>query len=253
MGPSPRWIFLLLSFIGSNFQISANAEPVLVYAAVSLTNVLQEVGKRYSEDLKEEVRFSFSGSSTLARQIKQGALAEIYISANSGWMDYLDNRRFLEEGTRRKLLGNSLVLIVPKGEEFNMEQGAKLSEYFEGRLALADPSHVPAGIYGMQALFRMGWWEGVKDRLALGQDARMALVYVERGACSTGIVYSTDAAISSKVVVVFRFPDSSSDPIVYEVAILRGKDRILVRQLVQYLWSDVSEKIFKKFGFQVLR
>ncbi len=254
MGPSRRWGLLFLFLSGSVFQIPAGAETVRVFAAVSLTNVLQEIEKGYSEGTGTVVRFSFAGSSTLARQIEQGAPADIYLSANPAWMDYLEDRGFLEEGTRRDLLGNRLVVVAPKGEGFDVEpgKGTDFAGRFEGRLALADPSHVPAGMYAVQALRWLGWWEGVKDRLAMGQDVRMALAYVERGACPAGVVYATDAAVSSRVEVVARLPVAACDPIVYAGAILSGQDRPSVRRLVESLRSDAAVEVFQRYGFRVL-
>ena len=253
MDRSRRWwiLFLFLSVC----RVPAEAETVRVYAATSLTNALQEIEKGYSEGTGIVVRFSFAGSSTLARQIEQGAPADVYLSANPAWMDYLEDRGYLEEGTRRDLLGNSLVVVAPKGEGFEMapRRGTDLAGRFEGRLAMANPSHVPAGMYAAQALRWLGWWEGVKDRLALGQDVRTALAYVERGACPAGVVYATDAAVSSRVEVVARLPATACDPIVYAGAILRGQGRTPVRRLVEYLRSDAATEVFQRYGFRVLR
>jgi len=243
----------IVLFFGIGLEPKASDEVVHVYAATSLTNAVEKIAEAFREETGVTVVSSFAGSSTLARQIERGAPADLFLSANIAWMDYLEARDLIEEGSRRPLLRNELVVVAPKGEGFEVEaeKGFDFALAFEGRLAVGDPSHVPAGIYARQALQGLGWWVGVKDRLAVGHDVRTTLVYVERGVCPAGIVYATDAALSSRIDVIARFPKEVSDPIEYPVAILKGKDRAMVKKFMTYLRSKSGRKIFQSFGFIV--
>ena len=178
----------------------ALAEPVTVYAAASLTSALQDLSKT-AEKQGLSLRMSFAGSSILAKQIALGAPADIYFSANVKWMDFLATEKLLEPNTRINLLGNALVIISPKNEKFDIEPHADFdfSSAFDGQLALGDPSHVPAGIYAVEALKKLGWWTLLKNRIAPAMDVRGALTLVARGECAAGIVYATDATISDGV------------------------------------------------------
>ena len=227
------------------------AEVIHAFAGASLTHALQDVGKAFTEKNGCEVRFSFAASSTLARQIEQGAPADVYLSANPMWMDYLEARGLVEGATRVDLLGNALVVVCPKGEAVHIEprRGFDFSGTFKGRLAVADPSHVPAGIYAKQALQWLGWWDGVADRLARGQTVRAALVYVERRACPVGVVYATDAEVSSLVRVVARIPREACGPIVYPGAVIKGHGQAAARQFMDYLQSAEAAEIFQRAGF----
>ena len=167
-------------------------EPVTVYAAASLTSALEDLAaKAKAQDL--EWRLSFGSSSTLAKQVAQGAPADLFVSANAKWMDYLHEQALIEPETRTNLLGNALVVIAPKGETFPVrpEKGFNFAGAFTGRLALGDPSHVPAGIYAKQAFQSLGWWPALVDRLAPAVDVRAALTYVKRGECKAGVTRQT--------------------------------------------------------------
>jgi molybdate transport system substrate-binding protein len=228
------------------------AEPVTVYAAASLTSALEDLAKQAkAQDL--DMRLSFGSSSTLAKQVEQGAPADLYLAANEEWMDYLDEHGLIESGTRINLLGNALVVIAPKGATFPVrpKKGFDFAGAFTGRLALGDPSHVPAGIYAKQALQALGWWPALADRLAPAVDERAALSYVERGECKAGIVYATDAAISGHVEVLATLPQESHDPIVYPVAIIKGRNRPGVKKAMALLQSKPAVETFQRYGFQV--
>jgi molybdate transport system substrate-binding protein len=227
-------------------------EPVTIYAAASLTSALEALAeKAKAQDL--DMRLSFGSSSTLAKQVEQGAPADLYFSANEKWMDYLDEHGLIEPGTRINLLGNALVVIAPKGETFPVrpETGFDFAGAFTGRLALGDPSHVPAGIYAQQALQALGWWQALADRLAPAVDVRAALSYVARGECQAGIVYATDAAISDDVDVLATLPQESHDPIVYPVAVIKGRNRPEVQKAMALLQSKTAVETFQRYGFQV--
>jgi molybdate transport system substrate-binding protein len=226
---------------------------VTVYAAASLTNVLQAVADRLLEAEGIRLRFSFAGSSALARQIENGAPTDLFASANARWMAYLEARGLIDSGSRIDLLGNRLVVVAPAGEAFPVraEKGFDFPGAFEGRLAIADPDHVPAGIYGRQALSSLGWWTGVAGRLAPALDVRGSLGYVERGACPAGIVYRTDAAASDRVVVLAELPAWSHDPIVYPVAALTGRLGPEAARVLAFLRSESAIQVFREHGFLV--
>ena len=198
---------------------------------------------------------SFAGSSILAKQIALGAPADIYFSANVKWMDFLATEKLLEPDTRIDLLGNALVIISPKNEKFEVKPHADFdfSSAFQGQLALGDPSHVPAGIYAVEALKKLGWWALLKNRIAPAMDVRGALALVARGECATGIVYATDATISDGVEVIATLPDSLlHTPIVYPIAIAKGRRTPTVEAAMHFFQSDTAAAIFKRYGFRVL-
>ncbi len=226
-----------------------------VYAAASLTHALEDLANEQRARAGVEIRVSYASSSTLAKQIGNGAPADVYISASVQWMDYLEHRGLLEAGTRHDLVSNALVVVAPAGEGFRVvpQRGFDFARAFEDRLALGDPSHVPAGIYARQALIWLGWWAPLSGRLAPAMDVRGALAYVERGACAAGVVYATDATISSKVEVLAALPAASHDPIVYPVAVVKGRLREEVRRLMVFLASDEAGGFFRRYGFVVLR
>ena len=247
-----KWLFFFLLVFGAGFAHAQEKRVVRVFAAASLSNALTEVGMRYD---RGEVKFSFAGSSTLARQIEQGAPVDVFISANPAWMDYLEKYDLIAAGSRDDILGNRLVVVTPVDEplEVRAEIGAPFGQLFSGRLAIADPDHVPAGMYAQKTLMALSWWNGVKDRLAPGQDVRVALAFVERGACPVGIVYATDAAVSNKVSVAARLPDLAGGPIRYPVAIVVGHDSPEVRAFVAFLRAAEATAIFEGYGFLVVK
>lgn len=220
-----------------------------VFAAASLGSALEELAPHY-----EGLQLSFAGSSTLAKQIEAGAPADIYFSANTEWMDYLQTRQLIEPDTRIDLLGNALVLIAPSDEVFpiRIEKNFAFAAAFSGRLALGDPDHVPAGLYAREALARLGWWAALKNRIAPAPDVRAALVYVERGECAAGLVYATDAARSERIEILATIPDSLHRPIVYPLAIVKGRASAKTRRLLFFLSSDLAADLYHKHGFTVL-
>jgi molybdate transport system substrate-binding protein len=229
------------------------AETVTIYAAASLSSALEDLASE-AQAQALDLRLSLGSSSTLAKQVAQGAPADIYFAANEQWMDYLATQNLIEPGTRTDLLGNALVVVVPKGESFAVrpEKGFDFAGAFTGRLALGDPSHVPAGIYAKQALQSLGWWHALADRLAPAVDVRAALAFVERGECKAGVVYATDAAISDDVKVIATLPAESHDPIVYPVAIVKDRSSPAVKKAMALLQSKAAAETFKRYGFRVL-
>jgi molybdate transport system substrate-binding protein len=201
------------------------------------------------------VRFSFAASSVLARQIEQGAPADVFISADTDWMDYLAKRRLIVETSRRDLLSNHLALIAPASSKttLHIARGMPiLAALGGGRLAIAGPD-VPAGRYGQAALTRLGVWDELKTHLAPAENVRAALAFVARGETPLGIVYDTDALAEPAVRIVGLFPDSSHPPIVYPAAIVAASKNAAARVFLDDLQSPREADVFRKAGFEVLK
>lgn len=229
------------------------ADQVTVYAAASLASSLGEVVDLWrAGHPADKVRISSAASSTLAKQIAAGAPADIFLSADQHWMDYLASRRVINVASRRSLLGNSLVLIAPAGRAVpvRLQKGA-LVPSFAGRLCMGEPGSVPAGVYGRQALQFLGWWPVLERRIVATEDVRTALAFVERAACSLGIVYATDAAASRKVRVLGTFPAASHAPVIYPMAMLPDVSPA-ARSLFEFLGSEAAAGVFRRHGFTVL-
>ncbi len=254
-----RGVFATL--LGMTFLAGLSAparagDNVTVFAAASLTNCLNDVGKLFTEKDKCAFTPSYLSSSTLAKQIENGAPANMFISADEKWMDYLAKKKLIVPSTRSDLLGNQLVLIAPVGSKINkvnITRGFNLSGLLAGgKLSVGDPAHVPAGIYSQQALEALGVWDSVKGSLARGSDVRLALVLVERGEAPLGIVYATDAAITKKVKVVGVFPENTHPPIVYPAALVAGHETPAARSFLEFLKTPQARAIFEKYGFSVI-
>lgn len=232
--------------------MSEAPKAVTVFAAASLTNALQAAADTFTEKTGTRTKLSFASSSTLAKQIEAGAGAQIFLSADESWMDYVEKRNLLATDTRRSLLGNGLVLIVPSDTPLEVRitsDPSWLNQFPEGRIAVGDPAHVPAGKYAKQALTHLGVWDVAAPRLARADNVRNALVLVERGEAVAGIVYSTDAAISKGVKIAARFPENSHKPISYPVALLRGHETGEARAFYEFLQTEEARAIFLSFGF----
>ena len=227
---------------------------VLVFAAASLANVLGDIDRSFTALTGIPITPSLAASSILAKQIEAGAPADIYFSADLQWMDYLEERGLLRAGSRRDLLGNSLVLIAPAGSPLRVSiaPGLDLSRLLgTGRLAVADPDSVPAGIYAREALEKLRMWTSVAQRLVRAENVRAALEYVARGDAPLGIVYRTDALVEKRVRIVGEFPADSHAPIVYPVALTRRAGAAAARYLA-FITSAEARAIFRKWGFEPL-
>lgn len=227
-----------------------------VFAASSLQNAFEEVGRLHAQRGGPAPRFSFAASSLLARQIEQGAPAGVFASADEAWMDHLERRGLLAEGTRRAWLGNRLVLVVPASSTARVElrPGFDLAALLgrDGRWVTGDPVSVPVGRYAQQALTALGAWEAAQARLVRAENVRAALAFVERGEAAAGIVYATDAALSSRVRVAAQFPPDSHPPVRYPVAVIRRHDAPAARGFLQRLGSPEAAAVFRRHGFDVL-
>lgn len=233
----------------------AQAQTVTVFAAASLTDAMRDVSAAWERAGHAPLRLSFGASSTLARQIEQGAPAHLFASADERWMDYLAERSLLAPGTRLDLLRNRLVLIAPKDRARTLEigPGLDLSALLGpgGRLATGDPAHVPVGLYAREALTKLGLWPRVEPRLARTEDVRTALLLVERGEAPLGIVYATDAAASAGVAVVGTFPEDTHAPITYPFAVVRNRDTPDARALMTFLAGPDARAVFLRRGFRL--
>lgn len=242
--------FLAASLAAAATPAVAQARPITVFAAASLQDALNAVGKAWKASSGREVRFSFAGSSAIARQIEQGAPADLFISADVVWMDYLAQRRLIAPATRVNLLSNRLALIAPAGENtrLTVARGFPLARALGGgRLAMAAPE-VPAGKYGEAALTALGVWDAVRDRTARGENVRTALAFVARGEAPFGIVYDTDARAEPKVRIVGLFPAGSHPPIVYPAALVVG-GQAEAGPFLAWLGGPQAGAIFTRYGF----
>ena len=236
-------------------QAMAQENPVLVFAAASLKNALDDVVTQYQHDTGKTVNVSYAASSALAQQIEAGAPADIFISADLDWMDELAGKNLINAGSRKTLLGNKLVLIAPAktAHKVAIKPGFPLAKLLKGgRLALADPDSVPAGKYGKAALQYLGVWDSVSNSLAPGENVRATLELVARGEAPYGIVYKTDAAVEPAVKIVGVFPEDSHKPVVYPVALTSASANPGAAAFLAYMESAKAKPLFRKQGFTVL-
>jgi molybdate transport system substrate-binding protein len=247
-----RTLFLLLLILA---PLQARAQTLTVFAAASLTDAMKDISEMWVKAGHEAPRMSFDSSSTLARQIQQGAPVNVFASADEKWMDFLTKANMIAPDTRHDLLGNDLVLIVPASHPIHVDIGPEfdLSALLgpDGRLATGDPAHVPAGIYTEQALRKLGLWDKVSGHLAAAPDVRSALLLVERGEAPAGIVYSTDATVSKAVAIAGVFPDSSHDPITYPFAVTKAGDTADARAFLGFLSTPAAREAWVRRGFKV--
>ncbi|AHJ64022.1 Molybdate-binding protein [Granulibacter bethesdensis] len=236
-------------------RASAESATVTVFAAASLTDALKEADVVLRREAETGLTLSFASSSTLARQIEKGAPANIFISADEKWMDALAAKNLLARNTRVDLLANTLVLVVPgaKAQAVDLTRKEALKTLLgDGRLAVGDPSHVPAGIYARQALTSLGLWDSVADQLAVAEDVRGALQLVARGEAAAGIVYATDVSAAQGVTVAATFPAKTHDPIIYPMAILANGNTPAVQAVWNWLRGEQALAIFARYGFRGL-
>jgi molybdate transport system substrate-binding protein len=242
---------LLALFVQPCNAVARPAAAVTVFAAASLTDSLKAVADAYKARTGVTVTLSFGASSILARQIDQGAQADIFMSADTDWMDFLQKGGHIAKGSRKDLLNNQLVLIAAS----DSKAAPRIAPHFDlagvlgdRRLALADPASVPAGKYAKAALTNLGVWDSVASRLAPAENVRVALEYVARGEAPFGMVYATDAKIAPSVRVVGVFPASSHPPITYPVALMKGASAP-ARDFLTFLSGSDARAIFEKAGF----
>ena len=245
----------LLLGLGVPGPASAQSGNVLVFAAASLKDALDSVIAQWRKETGKTAVISYAASSALARQIEQGAPAQIFISADLDWMDYLAGKSLIKAETRSNLLGNRIVLIAPKSSTATVRIGPGFplaSLLGDGRLAMADVRAVPAGKYGKAALEALGVWNDVAGRVVQAENVRVALILVARGEARLGIVYRTDAAADPSVKVIGTFPEESHPPILYTVALTAGAAHPDAAALLAYVKSAAARPIFAASGFSIL-
>lgn len=249
-----RRLLALLAVLPLLLRPAAAAETVTVFAAASLIDALRALGQEWQSRGEPAPRFSFAASSALARQIEQGAPADLFISADEAWADTLQDRNLLVDTTRVSPVGNALVLIAPAdaAPRVTLAPGTDLLALLgpHGRIATGDPAHVPAGRYAREALTWMGQWAAIAPRLARADKVRVALLLVERGEAPLGIVYSTDAAGSRNVRVAATFPAGSHTAITYPFALTRrAEGNARARALLAFLTGPEAAPTWQRFGF----
>lgn len=244
-----------LALSGVSASQASAAEPVTVFAAASLKESAEKIAADWKAETGHEVRLSFAGSSALAKQIEEGAPADVFISADLKWMDHLDKAGKIKSDSRVNLLGNRIVLVAPK----DATATATIGENFplatllgDGRLAMANVDAVPAGTYGKAALEKLGVWESVKDKVAQAENVRAALLLVSRAEAQLGIVYETDAKVDPGVKILDRFPEESHPAIVYPAALTTDSKNPEAAAFLAYLQGAKSHAIFTAAGFTVL-
>jgi molybdate transport system substrate-binding protein len=234
----------------------AQGRDLLVFAAASLKNALDDADAQYLHDTGRKVLVSYGASSALAKQIENGAPADIFISADLDWMDYVAERKLIKPDTRLNILGNKLVLIAPVDGHINLTIAPNFplaQALGNERLAMADPASVPAGKYGKAALEALGVWSSVSSKVAPAQDVRATLLLVSRGEAPLGIVYQTDAAADKGVKIVGAFPESTHPPIIYPIAVTTASTNPDAGAFVGFLKSPAARPAFEKQGFVVLQ
>lgn len=242
---------LVLAPVSATFA----AEPVTVFAAASLKDVLGTIAEDWKSETGGTVILSFAASSALAKQIEEGAPADLFISADLKWMDYLAKADQLVAETRTDLLGNRIVLVAPAEATttVHIEKGFPLAEMLgDGHLAMGNTDAVPAGVYGKAALEALGVWDSVKGKVAQAENVRAALLLVSRQEAPLGIVYETDAKADPKVRILDRFPEDSHPPIIYPAAVLKQAKGLEAKAFLAYLQSAKAHAVFTDAGFTVL-
>lgn len=247
---------LLLAGLAGPRPAAAETPPLTVFAAASLADGMRALAPLWAAAGHGTLRVSLAASSTLARQIEQGAPADVFASADEAWMDWLATRDLIDPATRRTALGNSLVLVAPAGPGRQVALAAGLDWAAllgpRGRLAVGDPAHVPAGRYARQALTALGAWPVVEPRLARAENVRAALLLVERGETPFGVVYATDAGPG--VQVVGSFPAESHAPITYPFAVTRrAAANPEALALANFLTGEAAAPVWRRLGFTLAR
>jgi molybdate transport system substrate-binding protein len=233
----------------------ARAADIVVFAAASLKNALDDAAHGFEQAGGAPVKISYAASPQLAKQIENGAPADIFISADLDWMDYLQKRNLIQPATRKNLLGNRLVLVAPVDSKVKIDiaPGFDLVGLLNGgRLAMADPDSVPAGKYGKAALEKLGVWQAVQPHVAGAENVRAALLYVDRRETPLGIVYATDAAADPGVRIVGVFPENTHPAIIYPVALTAASKNPDAVKLLAFLESPAAKPAFEKQGFTIL-
>jgi molybdate transport system substrate-binding protein len=242
-------------FTGPAARAAEGPRSILVFDAASLTDVVEDLGRAFSQQAHVQVKSSPAASSALAKQIEAGAAADVFFSADLEWMDYLEQRKLLRPGSRHDVVRNRLVLIAPADSKVSLKiaPGFDLLQGLgDGKLATGDPDSVPVGKYAHTALEKLGAWNNVSGRIVRAENVRSALAFVARGEAPLGIVYRTDALAEKRVRIVDVFPEDSHPPIVYPIA-LTNRAGPAAQRFLDFVISDAAKPTFRKYGFQPAR
>ena len=234
-------------------ETKVKEEPVklMVSAAVSLTDALEEIQTLYEDENNVELSFSLGGSGSLAQQIQQGAPVDVFISANLEHMDTLEKADLIVEATREDITGNKLVLITGKDSPIDYESIDDISAENIEQIAIGNPESVPAGMYSEQLLNKLNMWDSLKDKVVLAKDVRQVLTYVETGNVDIGFIYESDALTSNSIKVLATAEDDSHDPIIYPATVIKDtKHEKEATDFVTFMASDEAQKILIKHGFR---
>ena len=233
----------------------AQDKGLIVFAAASMKNALDDIDAAFTAKTGVKVTASYAASSTLAKQIEQGAPADIFVSADTDWMDYATAKKNINESTRVNLLGNSIVLIAPKDSKIDnvtIGQGFDLAKLAgDGKITTADVKSVPVGKYAKASLEKLGAWSAAEPKFAMTENVRAALALVARGEAALGIVYSTDAKVEPGVKIIGTFPADSHPPIIYPVA-ATATAKAEAADYLAFLRSSAAKTVFEKYGFKFL-
>jgi molybdate transport system substrate-binding protein len=253
-----RWFIIAAAalVVATGLPAGARADDVVVFAAASLKDALDAINADWQKSSGKHATISYAASSALAKQIEAAAPADVFISADLDWMDYVAKKNLIAPASRHNLLGNSLVLIAPADGNpapVDIAQGFPLAKLLNGgKLAMADPAAVPAGKYGKAALTKLGVWDSVSGSVAAAENVRACLLLVARGEAPYGIVYKTDAAIEPKVKIVGTFPADSVPAIIYPIAQTASSKNPDSAAFIAYLSGPDATKQFAHYGFSVL-
>ncbi len=258
-----KWLGKALGFVAATLlawgvpQTPARAQggDLVVFAAASLKNALDNINAQWKKETGKEAKISYAASSALAKQIEGGAPAQLFISADIPWLDYVEKKNLIKAGTRSNLLGNRIVLIAPKDKAttIDIKTGFDLAKVVgEGRLAMANVEAVPAGRYGKAALEKLGVWNSVSAKVAQAENVRAALLLVSRGEAPAGIVYQTDAAADANVKIIGTFPENSHPPIIYPIALTANATHPDAAAFLTYIRSTKAKPLFEAQGFAVI-
>ena len=261
--PAQTWLGRGLALIGGLLLAAsfpqaparAQSSDLVIFAAASLKNALDDINAAWKKETGKEARISYAASSALAKQIEGGAPAQIFISADIPWMDYVEKKSLIKTDTRSNLLGNRIVLIAPKdkAQPIDIKPGFDLAKIIGGgRLAMANIDAVPAGKYGKAALETLGAWNSISAKVAQAENVRAALLLVSRGEAPAGIVYQTDAAADPKVKIIGTFPENTHPPIIYPIALTANATHPDAAAFLAYIRSAKAKPIFEAQGFTVI-
>jgi molybdate transport system substrate-binding protein len=245
----------LLAWGPPQAPVQAQGGDVVVFAAASLKNALDAINAQWQKETGKKATISYGASSALAKQLEQAAPAQMFISADLDWMDYVAQKNLIKPETRSNLLGNRIVLIAPKdrAQPVEIKAGFDLAKVLgDGRLSMANVDAVPAGKYGKAALEKLGVWGSVSGKIAQAENVRAALLLVSRGEAPAGIVYQTDAASDPNVKIVGTFPEDTHPRIIYPIALTAGANHPDAAAFLDYVKSAKAKPLFEAQGFSVL-